>query len=179
VSDSANEVLLGGVRHRVSGAQAAVLVDGRVLVQLRPWPPGWELPGGHVGADEDPAACIVREVLEETGLQVRVRAVVGVYRWAGLRRQADAVFLVEPVGGQVRRSIEAIRMRWVDPSTLPRAIFPWCQIRISDALDVAAGGDPVLRTQPVMVRHVLFFGSRWVAVVVDAVRKAVVRLRAR
>jgi 8-oxo-dGTP pyrophosphatase MutT (NUDIX family) len=179
VSAAANEVLLDGIRHRVSGAQAAIFLDGRVLVQLRPWPPGWELPGGHVGADEDPAACIVREVLEETGLQVRIRALVGVYRWAGLRRQADAVFLVVPVGGQVRRSIEAIRMRWVDSASLPRAIFPWCPIRISDALAVAAGGDPVLRTQPVMVRHVLFFGSRWVAVVVDAVRGAAQRLKAR
>jgi 8-oxo-dGTP pyrophosphatase MutT (NUDIX family) len=171
VSRLPSEVIVDGVSHAVSGAQAAIVVDKRVLVQLRPWPPGWELPGGHVGTDEDPAVCVVREVLEETGLSVRVTALVGVYRWAGLRRQADALFLVEPVGGQVRRSLEALRVRWVDTATLPRAIFPWCPLRIRDALAMVDGAAPVLRTQPVTLRHVLFFGSRWVAAIVDAVRR--------
>jgi 8-oxo-dGTP pyrophosphatase MutT (NUDIX family) len=171
VTDLQGEVLVGGVAHRVSGAQAAIVAGGRVLVQLRPWPPGWELPGGHVGAGEDPAACAVREVLEETGLQVRIKGLVGVYRWAGLRRQADALFLAEPAGGQTRRSLEAIRVRWVDAATLPRAIFPWCPLRISDALAVVDGAEPVVRTQPVTLRHVLFFGSGWVAVAVDAGRR--------
>jgi 8-oxo-dGTP diphosphatase len=171
VSRPPSEVVVDGVTHAVSGAQAAIVVDKRVLVQLRPWPPGWELPGGHVGAGEDPAACVVREVLEETGLHVRVNALVGVYSWAGLRRQADALFLVEPVGGQVRRSLEALRVRWVDAATLPRAIFPWCPLRIRDALAMVDGAAPVFRTQSVTPRHVLFFGSRWAAALVDALRR--------
>jgi 8-oxo-dGTP pyrophosphatase MutT (NUDIX family) len=168
-------VVVDGHPHEVTGAQAAIVVDHRVLVQLRPWPPGWELPGGHVAAGEDAAVCVVREVLEETGLRVRVRALVGVYRWAGLRSNADVVYLVEPVGGQVRRSLEALRVRWVDAGTLPRTLFPWCRLRIGDALATLEGAPPVLRTQPVTVRHTLFFGSTLVAAVVDALRRSLRR----
>lgn len=163
-------VTVAGQEHAVRGAQAAVVVDGRVLVQLRPWPPGWELPGGHIATGEGPQACAIRETEEETGLRVAVRGLVGVYRWSGLRRDADALFLAEPVGGEVHRSLEALRVRWVDSATLPRAIFPWCPLRIADALAAADGAAPVLRTQRVTARNVLFFGSRWLAAPVDAVR---------
>ena len=39
----------------VMGAQVAIVERGRVLLQFRPWPPGWELPGGHCKPGEDPA----------------------------------------------------------------------------------------------------------------------------
>lgn len=41
--------------------------DGRILMTKNS-KPGWELPGGHVETqDSSPAACAVREVLEEKG----------------------------------------------------------------------------------------------------------------
>ncbi|MEA2672508.1 MAG: hypothetical protein QOG45_2728, partial [Chloroflexota bacterium] len=40
-------MLVGDRTFPVQGAQLAIVHDGRVLLQLRPWPPGWELPGGH------------------------------------------------------------------------------------------------------------------------------------
>lgn len=172
-------VTIEGTVHLVTGAQVAIVANRRVLVQLRPWPPGWELPGGHIGHGETAAACAVREAEEETGLEVAMRGLVGVYRWRGLRSDADAVFLVEPVGGRVRRSVEALAVRWVDPATLPRAIFPWCPVRIADALAVLDGAAPVVRSQPVTPSNVLFFGSAWAAVVVDGVRRLRRRLRTR
>jgi ADP-ribose pyrophosphatase YjhB (NUDIX family) len=39
----------------------------------------WCLPGGHMEPGESIEECCVREVLEETGLQVRVRHLTGVY----------------------------------------------------------------------------------------------------
>jgi ADP-ribose pyrophosphatase YjhB (NUDIX family) len=39
----------------------------------------WCLPGGHMEAGESLEECCVREVLEETGLQVRVKRLTGVY----------------------------------------------------------------------------------------------------
>lgn len=160
-----------GVAWPVTGAQLVLVRDGRVLVQLRPWPPGWELPGGHCRDGEDPAAAAAREAEEETGYTVQVRGLVGVYTWGGLRRTSDAVYLGEITGGAWRRSVEAVRHHFARPDHLPHAVFPWIPQRITDAVAVAGGAAPVHRVQPVSVRHVLFFGARWVAVLVDALRR--------
>ena len=165
-------VLIDGVVHPVDGAQLAVVRDGRVLIQLRPWPPGWELPGGHCRAGEDPASCAIRETEEETGWQVRVECLAGVYTWAGWRRAGDALYVGEIVGGAPRRSIESVRTRFVAAGDLPRTTFPWVSQRVHDALAAHHGSGAVHRVQPVGFRHVLFFGMQWVAVVVDAVRGA-------
>jgi 8-oxo-dGTP pyrophosphatase MutT (NUDIX family) len=164
-------VSVDGVAHPIAGAQLALVRDGRVLIQLRPWPPGWELPGGHCDAGEDPEQTAAREGVEETGHTVRVLGLVGVYTWAGLRRSSDAVYVGEVTGGEWRRSIEAIRHRWVTPAELPPTTFPWIPQRLTDALAAAAGAPPVHRTQPVALRHVLFFGARWVGLLVDTLRR--------
>lgn len=164
-------VAVGGVAYPVSGSQIVVVRDGRVLLQLRPWPPGWELPGGHCRAGEDPAACAVREAEEETGYRVTVVGLAGVYTWAGLRHRSDAVYVGEISGGGPRRSLEAVRTRFVAVDALPATTFPWVAQRARDALAVLAGAPPVHRVQPVHLRHVLFFGSRWAASVLDAARR--------
>jgi 8-oxo-dGTP pyrophosphatase MutT (NUDIX family) len=155
----------------------AVVRDGRVLLQLRPWPPGWELPGGHCASGEDPAWTAARECEEETGLRVRVDGLVGVYLWRGWRRSGDAVYAGSVVGGTPRRSIEALRLRYVDLGSLPRTVFPWIPERLADALAWAAGSEPVLRVQPVHLRHVLFFGMQWAGVALDAARALLRRPR--
>jgi len=140
------------------GAQA-VVVDGRgrVLLQLRPWPAGWEPPGGHVGLGEDPAATVVRETREETGLEIEVERMVGYYRFTGIRHDTDVVFRARAVGGRLQRSREAWRLRWVEPERLPRSLFPWYRERVSDAL-APPGGALVERVQAVGVGSVLGHG---------------------
>jgi 8-oxo-dGTP pyrophosphatase MutT (NUDIX family) len=164
-------VSVDGVAYPVAGAQVALVHDGRVFIQLRPWPPGWELPGGHCDDGEDPAATAAREGEEETGHSVRVLTLAGVYTWAGLRRVSDAVYVGEVTGGQWRRSIEALRSRWVSADELPPTTFPWIHERVADALAAAAGAAPVHRVQPIALRHVLFFGGRWVGLLVDLLRR--------
>lgn len=157
----AHRVTVDGIAWPVQGAQVAVLDGPRVLLQLRPFLPGWELPGGHCEPYEDPAATAARETREETGLVVRIRALVGVYTWAGLRSAGDVVYLGEIDGGRRRRSLEAWASRMVDVEHLPRTLFPWQHQRVADAVECAAGAPPVHRVQPVTVRHVLMFGSAW------------------
>lgn len=54
--------------------------DGRiVLIQRRNPPPGWALPGGFVDVGETVEQAAVREVREETGLEVRLGELLGVY----------------------------------------------------------------------------------------------------
>ena len=46
--------------------------DGRILLDRRADDGHWGLPGGWLGSNESPEAGVVREVAEETGLQVEI-----------------------------------------------------------------------------------------------------------
>lgn len=50
-----------------------------VLIRRRNPPPGWALPGGFVDVGETVEQAAVREAREETGLAVRLSALLGVY----------------------------------------------------------------------------------------------------
>ena len=53
--------------------------EGLVLVLRKNPPPGWALPGGFIEEGETAEAAAVREVEEETGLQVTLHGLLGVY----------------------------------------------------------------------------------------------------
>ena len=154
----------------MNGAQVAIVESGRVLVQFRPFPPGWELPGGHCARGEDPKAAAAREVSEETGLEVHIDRLVGVYSWKGLRTAGDALYLAHIEAGRQRRNLEAWSSRLVLPDALPRTTFPWFRQRIADAVAASSGGPPVHREQPVTLYHVAHFASAWLAVPLDRLR---------
>jgi 8-oxo-dGTP pyrophosphatase MutT (NUDIX family) len=160
-------VTINGVALTVEGAQVAIVERGRVLLQFRPWPPGWELPGGHCKPGEDPAVTAARETEEETGYRVRIAGIVGVYSWRGLRSAGDVVYLGEVIGGAPRRSLEAWALRMTAPDALPRTVFPWIRERVRDAVEVADGADAVHRLQPVTIRHVLGFATAWLHTPID------------
>lgn len=161
------KVSVEGVDWPVQGAQVAVIRDSRILIQLRPWLPGWELPGGHCEPDEDPSLTAAREAYEETGYRVAIQALVGVYTWAGLRSAGDVLYLGRIEGGSQRRSIEAWALRFVDVEHLPRTLFPWYHQRVVDAMACAGGASPVHRVQMVTMHHVASFGTAWMRVPVD------------
>lgn len=52
---------------------------GIVLVERRNPPHGWALPGGFVDVGESCEAAAVREMREETGLDVELTALLGIY----------------------------------------------------------------------------------------------------
>jgi len=66
--------MFGGRYRRTEGAHVlATDADGRILVVRTTYlGPGWMLPGGRVEHGETPHAAAAREVLEETGMRVRV-----------------------------------------------------------------------------------------------------------
>jgi len=171
-------VVVDGVAWPVQGAQVAIIDAGRIVLQFRPWPPGWELPGGHCDDGEDPSVTAAREAEEETGYRVNIDAVVGVYTWGGLRSVGDVLYLASITGGAPRRSIEAWTSRLVRPDDVPRTVFPWMRQRIIDAFATAAGEPPIHRIQPVTLYHVAAFATAWMRVPLDRHRKRRVRRRA-
>jgi ADP-ribose pyrophosphatase YjhB (NUDIX family) len=53
--------------------------SGVVLIERAHEPKGWALPGGFIDYGEDPADAARREVMEETGLDVELTALLSVY----------------------------------------------------------------------------------------------------
>ena len=61
---------------------ALVVHDGELLLVKRkraPFEGWWDIPGGFLEPGEEPAAGVAREVREESGLEVEVARLVGVY----------------------------------------------------------------------------------------------------
>jgi 8-oxo-dGTP diphosphatase len=100
-------------------AVGAVVVgrDGRVLLVRRARPPGegtWTLPGGRVEQGESLEAAVIREIREETALDIRVVKSLGVVTIA--REQfvyAIAEYLaVVKASGTPRAGDDAAEVRW-------------------------------------------------------------------
>ena len=62
----------GGELVRHFTATGFVVHEGRILLHWHPKVRAWLPPGGHIEPNEDPVEAVLREVLEETGLEVRV-----------------------------------------------------------------------------------------------------------
>lgn len=99
---------------------------GQVLLSERTDGRGWNLPAGFVDAGEGPHEAVVRETREETGLEVEVDRLVGVYTWDRIHRHqgvdrclVTTVSLCHVVGGTLTLTKEALQHGWFDPSALP------------------------------------------------------------
>jgi 8-oxo-dGTP pyrophosphatase MutT (NUDIX family) len=60
--------------------KGVVVQRGRILL-LRNERGEWELPGGKLELGEDPAACVAREIAEETGWQVSVGPILDCWQY--------------------------------------------------------------------------------------------------
>jgi mutator protein MutT len=83
-----------------------------------------EFPGGKAEPGESPQACVAREVLEETGLQVRVGAPYEVIAWSYPERDIEMrAFDCEVLAGQAR-ALESKEVAWIAPRELDARTFP-------------------------------------------------------
>jgi ADP-ribose pyrophosphatase YjhB (NUDIX family) len=61
-------------------ADVIIEIDGRiVLIERKNYPHGWAIPGGFVDVGETVDAAARREMREETGLEVELTEMLGVY----------------------------------------------------------------------------------------------------
>ncbi|GGZ00530.1 NUDIX domain-containing protein [Streptomyces nitrosporeus] len=127
-------------------AASAVVTDGygRVLLQRRRDNDLWALPGGAMDMDDSLPGTAVREVKEETGLDVEITGLVGTYTDprhviaysdGEVRRQFNVCFTARVVGGALAISDESTELRFVAPEEL--------------------GSLPMHHTQRLRIRHFL------------------------
>ncbi|MFI6507046.1 NUDIX domain-containing protein [Streptosporangium sp. NPDC050855] len=98
--------------------------DGRVLLlRHRFWPEGgqWGLPTGYAKASETFEDTVRREVLEETGLTVRVGGIA--HLKSGYRLRAEVAYEAEFAGGTIEiDDFEILEAGWFAPDDLPEGI---------------------------------------------------------
>ncbi len=121
-------------KHSVSVAGIVVRDDGRVLVIKRDDNGHWEAPGGVLELEESFEAGVRREVLEETGLEVTVERLTGVYK--NLTHGIVAlVYRCRPGGGEPHATEEAREIRWMTTEEVQSDMAPAFAVRVFDAFE--------------------------------------------
>jgi len=125
----------------------AVVTDdqGRILMVHKTDNNLWALPGGGMDLGESIADAAVRETKEETGVDIEVTGLVGVYTNprhvlayddGEVRQQFSLCFTTRNLGGQVRTSSETSEVQYVAVADLDGLnIHPSMRLRIDHYLE--------------------------------------------
>lgn len=120
----------------------AVMENGKILLTKREDFEVWCLPGGSVEDGETLAEGAIREAKEETGVDVELTRLVGVYtRMGGGMHDVHAVlYAARPVGGGLRTQPgETIEVKYFPFDQLPGELLFGHKKRIHDAIHDRSG----------------------------------------
>ena len=128
------------------GVAASVILrhDRVLLVKENYGSRRFGLPGGRIEPHEKPRDAAKRETREETGLDVAVRDLIGVYMIVGRTHVTGFVYLADVVSGKaaVPPTGEIAELGWYDPADLPE---PLTNITVHALIDALAGRRGVVR----------------------------------
>ena len=132
---------------RLVPAASAVITDdeGRILLAKRTDNQLWTIPGGGMKPGETIAETAIREVKEETGIDVEVVSLIGIYSNpqhvveysdGEVRQQFSICFACQPVGGEPTPSDETNEVGYFSPDeTESIDIHPSIRLRIQHFLE--------------------------------------------
>ncbi|MGX7824015.1 NUDIX hydrolase [Actinokineospora sp. 24-640] len=117
--------------------------NGDVLLIRRSDNGYFSIPGGQLDPGETLSNCAIRETREETGIEIAVRGLIGIYSNPNhviayddgeVRQEFSICFAGTPEGGTLKTSRESLEVRWAPKSSLSQlAIHPSIMLRIRDA----------------------------------------------
>ena len=132
-------------------AAVAIIDDDKILMLKRMDNGKWTMPGGTMELDESLIDCAIREVKEETGLDVQVKEVIGTYTDPDVRieysdgevrREFTIVFFGTTTNGDVIIDDESSAYAWIKVSEIEN--YPMADSqrkRIKDVLDYIRTGN--------------------------------------
>lgn len=113
-------------------ASAIFELDGGIVLIQRSIEPGyglWTFPGGFVELGERAETAAEREALEECGVEIRAREIVGLYSYRD-SVPAIAVYAAEAVGGTPEPRDETLDVR-----SFARDELPWSTLAFPSTAD--------------------------------------------
>jgi ADP-ribose pyrophosphatase YjhB (NUDIX family) len=121
---------------------------GDLLLLRRPDSGRWTIPTGGLKKNETLTQCAIRECREETGLDIEITSLVGVFSDPGhliayadgeVRQPVNACFAGQVIGGELVTTDEASEVAWVPPDELDSYdIHPSIRRRIIHGLEGAS-----------------------------------------
>jgi ADP-ribose pyrophosphatase YjhB (NUDIX family) len=119
----------------------AVIHEGKILLTQREDFETWILPSGGVEDGESIAQASIRETKEETGLDVELTRLVGVYsRLSNMSPGYMVLFAAKPIGGEIKcQEGETIAVEWFEFDNIPGPLSAGHKRRIEDAISGVTG----------------------------------------
>ena len=133
------------------GVNVAIMQNDQVLLTKRKDFEVWCLPGGHIDAGESVAQAAIREVVEETGLDIRLTRLVGIYSIPEAKAWVNLIilFVGEPVGGTLKaQEDEVLEIAYFHFDEIPDKLLWGQRQRITDAFKEHGGGIVRLQNVP-------------------------------
>jgi len=120
----------------------AVIQDNQILLTQRDDFETWILPGGGVEDRESITQAAIRETKEETGLDVELSRLVGIYsRLGNILTGHVVLFVGKQIGGEIKcQEGETIAVKWFPFDQIPSPLSLGHDRRISDAISGVGGG---------------------------------------
>ncbi len=112
-------------RAKFRAAVAAMVFDeqGRILLFKHTYRKfEWGIPAGGLEYNEQPDKAIVREFLEETGMQIKVEKLL-LAESSKEDRNISLIYLCKIVSGVFKESNEISEMKYFDVNDLPQMLF--------------------------------------------------------
>jgi len=118
---------------------------GRILMIRRTDNDMYSIPGGQVEPGETLTQAAIREVKEETGIDIHVIELIGLYSDPShviayddgeVRQEFSICFRAQPINGELRTSSESKEVRWIELTQLASLnIHPSIHLRIHHGLN--------------------------------------------
>ena len=123
---------------------AIIEKDSQILIAKRgiaPQKDMWDLPGGFVDIGESVEKCVLREVKEETNLEVKIEKFLGttpdIYGETG-KHTINMMYWAKYQHGQAKPQDDVVQLEWRKINDLPKKFaFENCRIAINRYIKLA------------------------------------------